>query len=141
VVVQFLPLEPQNLIAAYPSVLVTEGPGGAVVEASIRWPSIERADLYQLRDAEEAWQEVSSGQAFLDVQLSEGIADENGVVRGAASYSGVEIGYTTAGLPGGTQYLAPVYIFSGRFTPEGADQSFRIKAYVSAVANAGAPVG
>ncbi len=141
VVVQFLPLEPLGLIAAYPSVMVTEGPGGVVVESSVRWPSIERADLYQLRDAGEAWQEIASGQAFLDIQLPEGIADENGVVRGEASYSQVDIGYTTAGLPGGTQYLVPIYIFSGRFTPENGEASVRVKAYVSGVANAGAPVG
>jgi hypothetical protein len=141
VVVQFLPLEPENLIAAYPSVLVTEGPGGKVVESSIRWPQIERADLYQLRDPDEAWQEVRSGQAFVDVTLPDGIADDEGVVDGDASYTSVEIGYTTGGLPGGTQYLEPVYIFSGRLSPEDADRSFRIKAYVSAVANAGAPVG
>jgi hypothetical protein len=53
----------------------------------------------------------------------------------------VEIGYTTGGLPGGRQYLEPIYIFSGRLNPDGSDRSFRIKAYVSAVANAGAPVG
>jgi hypothetical protein len=141
VVVQFLPLEPANLISAYPSVLVTEGPGGTVVESSIRWPQIERADLYQLRDATDAWQEVRSGQAFIDVSLPDGIADDQGVVDGEASYTSVEIGYTTGGLPGGTQYLEPVYIFSGRLNPEDADRSFRIKAFVSAVANAGAPVG
>ena len=141
VIVQFLPLEPENLIAAYPSVLVTEGPGGLVVESSIRWPQIERADLYQLRDATEAWQEVRSGQAFVDVSLPEGIADDQGIVDGEASYTSVEIGYTTGGLPGGTQYLEPVYIFSGRLSPEDSDRSFRIRAYVSAVANAGAPVG
>ncbi|MBX3069737.1 MAG: hypothetical protein KF883_04480 [Thermomicrobiales bacterium] len=141
VVVQFLPLEPQGLIAAYPSVLVTEGPGGFVVESSIRWPSIERADLYQLRDANEAWQEIASGQAFLDLQLPEGIADENGVVRGDATYSRIDIGYTTAGLPGGSQYLVPIYIFSGRFTPADGGESYRIRAFVSGVANAGAPVG
>jgi hypothetical protein len=141
VVVQFLPLEPENLIAAYPSALVTQGPGGIVIEASIRWPQIERADLYQLRDATEAWQEIRSGQAFLEVSLPEGIADDDGNVAGEATYTAVDIGYTTAGLPGGAQYLQPVYIFSGRFSPEGEDRSFRIRAYVSAVANAGAPVG
>jgi hypothetical protein len=141
VVVQFLPLEPENLIAAYPSVLVTEGPGGVVVESSIRWPQIERADLYQLREADEAWQEVRSGQAFVDVTLPDGVADDEGVVVGEASYTSVEIGYTTGGLPGGNQYLEPVYIFSGRLSPENSDRSYRIKAYVSAVANAGAPVG
>jgi hypothetical protein len=141
VIVRFMPLEPENLIAAYPSALITVGPTGMVIEASIRWPQIERADLYQLRDPNDAWQEVRSGQAFIEVDLPEGVADEDGVVRGTASYTSLEIGYTTAGLPGGRQYLEPIYIFAGRMTPEGSDRSFRVRAMVSGVANAGAPVG
>jgi hypothetical protein len=141
VIVQFIPLEPENLVAAYPSAVVTIGPGGEVIEASVRWPVIDRYDIYQLRDPKDAWAEVSSGEAFLDVQLPEGVADEEGVVKGRATYSAIEIGYTTAGLPGGDQYLQPVYIFVGRFVPEGSDSSYRIRAYVSAVANSGAPVG
>ncbi len=141
VIVQFIPLEPDNMIAAYPSAVVTIGPGGEIIEASVRWPVIDRYDIYQLRDPKDAWAEVSSGEAFLDVQLDEGVADEQGVVKGRATYSAIEIGYTTAGLPGGEQYLQPVYIFVGRFVPEGSDSSYRIRAYVSAVANSGAPVG
>lgn len=141
VIVQFIPLEPSNLVAAYPSAVVTIGPGGEVIEASVRWPVIDRYDIYQLRDPKDAWAEVASGEAFLDVQLPEGVADDQGVVKGRATYSSIEIGYTTAGLPGGEQYLQPVYIFVGRFVPEGSDSSYRIRAYVSAVANSGAPVG
>jgi hypothetical protein len=141
VIVQFIPLEPENLIAAYPSAVVTIGPNGEVIEASVRWPEIDRYDIYQLRDPKDAWAEVSSGEAFLDVQLPEGVADDQGVVKGKATYSTIDIGYTTAGLPGGDQYLQPVYIFVGRFVPEGDDSSYRIRAYVSAVANSGAPVG
>ncbi len=141
VIVQFIPLEPENMIAAYPSAVVTVGPEGEVIEASVRWPVIDRYDVYQLRDPKDAWAEVSSGEAFLDIQLPEGIADEQGVVKGRSTFSSIEIGYTTAGLPGGEQYLQPVYIFVGRFVPEGSDSSYRIRAYVSAVANSGAPVG
>lgn len=141
IIVQFIPLEPANMIAAYPSAVVTIGPGGVVVEASVRWPEIVRSDLYQLRDPKDAWAEVASGEAFLDIQLPEGIADDQGVVRGSATYSSIEIGYTTAGLPGGAQYLQPVYIFIGRFVPDGEDASYRVRAFVSAVANSGAPVG
>ena len=141
VVVQFLPLEPDNLHSAYPSVVVTEGPTGIILEASIRWPVIERYDLYQLRDATDAWREVQSGQAFVEVQLPEGIADDDGVVTGEVVYTSAVLGYTTAGAPGSRQFLQPVYIFSGRLTPDNADRSFRIRAYVSAVANVGAPVG
>ncbi len=141
VIVQFIPLEPENMIAAYPSAVVTIGPEGEIIEASVRWPVIDRYDIYQLRDPKDAWAEVSSGEAFLDVQLDDGVADEQGVVKGRATYSAIEIGYTTAGLPGGEQYLQPVYIFVGRFVPEDSDSSYRIRAYVSAVANSGAPVG
>lgn len=141
VTVQFIPLEPANLVAAYPSAVVTVGPGGIVIEASVRWPEIDRFDLYQLRDPKDAWAQVSSGEAFLDIQLPEGVADDKGVVRGSATYSSIEVGYTTAGLPGGDQYLQPVYIFVGRFVPEGSDSSYRVRAFVSAVANSGAPVG
>lgn len=141
VIVQFIPLEPENLIAAYPSAVVTIGPEGEIIEASVRWPEIDRYDIYQLRDPKDAWAEVSSGEAFLDVQLPEGVADDQGVVKGKATYSAIEIGYTTAGLPGGSQFLQPVYIFVGRFVPDGSDSSYRIRAYVSAVANSGAPVG
>lgn len=141
VIVQFIPLEPANMVAAYPSAVVTIGPGGEVIEASVRWPVIDRYDVYQLRDPKDAWAEVASGEAFLDIQLPEGVADDEGVVNGRATYSEIEIGYTTSGLPGGEQYLQPVYIFVGRFVPEGSDSSYRIRAYVSAVANSGAPVG
>ncbi len=141
VIVQFIPLEPENLIAAYPSAVVTIGPGGDIIEASVRWPEIDRYDIYQLRDPKDAWAEVASGEAYLEVELPDGVADDEGVVSGKATYTSVEIGYTTAGLPGGAQYLQPVYIFVGRFTPEGSDSSYRIRAYVSAVANSGAPVG
>lgn len=141
VIVQFMPLEPENLVAAYPSAVVTIGPNGEIIEASVRWPEIDRFDIYQLRDPKDAWAEVSSGEAFLDIQLPDGVADDEGVVNGKATYSSVEIGYTTAGLPGGEQYLQPVYIFVGRFVPEGSDSSYRIRAFVSAVANSGAPVG
>ena len=84
VIVQFIPLEPENLVAAYPSAVVTIGPGGEIIEASVRWPVIDRYDIYQLRDPKDAWAEVSSGEAFLDVQLPEGVADEQGVVKGRA---------------------------------------------------------
>ncbi len=141
VTVLFMPLEPENLLAAYPSALITVGTDGVVVEASIRWPQIERADLYQLRDAKDAWQEVASGQAFVQVDLPDDVAAADGTVVGTVTYSDLEIAYTTAGLPGGTQYLEPVYVFSGRLKVDGSDEQFRIKAFVSAVANTGAPVG
>jgi hypothetical protein len=140
-VVQFQPDEPKSILSAYPSITVTLGPKGTILEASLRWGTIERRDLYQLRPASEAWAEVKSGQAFLDVSLPEDEAPAGSEVTGRVTYSGVELAYTTAGPPGGKQYLVPVYVFTGRIRPEGSEKTYPIRAYVTALANSGAPVG
>jgi hypothetical protein len=141
VVVQFLPQEPKAILSAYPSITVTLGPTGTILEASLRWAQIRRGDLYQLRPAQEAWNEVQSGQAYLEVSLPEANAPAGAEVTGDATYSGVDLGYTTAGPPGAQQYLEPIYVFRGRLRLNGSDKTYPIKAYVSALANSGAPVG
>lgn len=141
VVVQFLPEEPQAILSAYPSITVTLGPSGTILEASMRWATIQRGDLYQLRPGQEAWQEVQSGQAYLEVELPEDEAPAGAEVKGSVTYSGVDLAYTTAGPPGGRQYLEPVYVFRGRLRPDGSDKTYPVRAYVSALANSGAPVG
>jgi hypothetical protein len=141
VVVQFLPEEPKEVLSGYPSITVTLGPTGTILEASLRWAEIRRADLYQLRPAEEAWQEVESGQAYIEVELPEDVAAAGTEVVGAVTYSGVALAYTTAGPPGGRQYLEPIYVFRGRMRPDGSDTTYPIKAYVPALANSGSPVG
>jgi len=120
---------------------VTLGPTGTILEASIRWAEIRRADLYQLRPAREAWRDVESGQAFIEVELPEEAAPAGAEVEGSVTYSAVEVAYTTAGPPGGRQYLQPIYVFRGRLKVEGFDKSFPLRAYVPALANVGAPVG
>ncbi|HKG19200.1 MAG TPA: hypothetical protein VKB00_05640, partial [Candidatus Limnocylindrales bacterium] len=123
------------------SITVTLGPTGTILEASVRWAEIRRADLYQLRPAEEAWKDVESGQAYIEVNLPEEEAPAGTEVVGAVTYSGVALAYTTAGPPGGRQYLEPIYVFRGRMRPEGSDKTYPVKAYVPALANSGAPVG
>jgi hypothetical protein len=141
VVVQFLPEEPKAVMSGYPSITVTLGPTGTILEASVRWAEIRRADLYQLRPADEAWKDVESGQAYIEVNLPEEEAPAWTEVAGAVTYSGVALAYTTAGPPGGRQYLEPIYVFRGRMRPEGSDKTYPVKAYVPALANSGAPVG
>lgn len=141
VVVQFLPEEPKAVMSAYPSITVTLGPTGTILEASVRWAEIHRADLYQLRSATAAWKEVESGQGYIEVELPEEEAPAGTEVKGAVTYSSVALAYTTAGPPGARQYLEPIYVFRGRMRPEGSDKTYPVKTYVAGLANSGAPVG
>lgn len=141
-IVGFSPAEPVNVLAAYPSISVTMAADGTVLEASVRWANIVRADVYQLLEIEQAWQLIESGQGFLDPELAEAGLPAGSDVTGRATFSGIEIAYATSGPPGGRQYLQPVYVFSGRVRIEGLeDRTFPLKAYVPALANSGAPVG
>jgi hypothetical protein len=141
VVVVFSPAEPANLLAAYPSISVSLGPNGDVLEAASRWPTIQRAELYALRPAEEAWRQVESGQAYVEASLEGAGFEEGSVISGLVRYDRIEIAYTTAGPPGGTQFLAPVYMFTGSLTPEGRSETYPVRAYVPALAVGDTPVG
>lgn len=140
-VVQFEPLEPTPILAGYPSITVTLAPDGTVLEASARWAEIEQDDLYVLRPAEEAWAEVQTGQVYLEADLTDAGIEPGSDVAGDVEYTEIGIAYTTAGPPGDGQYLAPVYVFTGRGTIEGQDRPYPISAYVPALVNANAPVG
>lgn len=140
-VVLFTPAEPDNVLAAYPSISVSVGPDGEVLEATMRWPTIRRADMYRLVDAEAAWFRVEASEVFLDADLDGAGLDPGAEVAGTVEYTEIDLAYTTAGPPSGDQYLAPVFVFSGRLTLEGTEQTYPIKAYVPAIAGSGAPVG
>jgi hypothetical protein len=141
VVVIFTPVEPDGLLAAYPSITVTMGPKGTVVEASKRWADIQPGDTYQLRSAEDAWKDIQAGEAYIEADLTDADFPAGADVSGSVTYNDISIGYTTAGPPGGTQYLEPVFVFKGRVRIEGKDGTYAIRAYVPALANSGAPVG
>jgi hypothetical protein len=141
VIVGFSPIEPSPILSGYPSISVTVGSSNEILEAQIRWANIVRADVYQLMSADEAWQLVSSGQAFLNTDLSGANIDPGTDVTGRVTFSSISIAYASAGPPGGVQYLEPVYVFEGRIRPEGSKKTYPITAYVSALSNSGAPVG
>jgi hypothetical protein len=141
VVVLFAPVEPKNLLAAYPGISVSLGPEGTVVEASKRWASIEPADKYQLRSTDDAWKDIESGQAYIEADLGDADLPVGANVVGTVTYNDISIGYTTAGPPDGTQYLEPVFVFRGRVRIEGKEETYPIRAYIPALANSGAPVG
>jgi len=141
VIVGFSPIEPTPILSGYPSITVTVGSSNEILEAQIRWANIVRADVYQLMSADEAWQLVSSGQAFLNTNLSGAEIEPGTDVTGRVTFSSISIAYASAGPPGGVQYLEPVYVFEGRIRPEGSEKTYPITAYVSALSNSGAPVG
>jgi hypothetical protein len=140
-IIGFAPIEPENVLSGYPSITVTMGADGVVIEAAIRWANIVRADVYQLVSPQEAWQLVSSGQAYLAPDLREAKIDPGTDVKGRVTFTSISIAYATAGPPGGRQYLQPIYVFKGRIRPEGDERTYPVTAYVSALSNSGAPVG
>ena len=140
-VVSFRPAEPMKILSGYPSIEVTLASDGTVLEAAMRWANIVRAEVYQLMSPEEAWQLVSSGQAYLAPQLDQAGIEAGSDIQGRVTFSALTIAYASAGPPGGRQYLEPVYVFEGRIRPEGDERTYPITAYVSALANSGAPVG
>ncbi|MEJ7902296.1 MAG: hypothetical protein WKF63_10640, partial [Thermomicrobiales bacterium] len=125
----------------YPSITVIMGPDALVLEASFRWSTLSTTDTYSLRPVDTAWTEVAEKRSFLEVDIPEGVAEPGTTIVGQAVYDSVSIGYTTSGIPGETQFLQPVYVFSGSVTPEGSDTSFPITAYVPALVNSQQPVG
>jgi len=141
IIVSIEPLRPENLLSQYPSITVIMGPDALVLEASFRWATLSTTDTYSLRPVDTAWTEVAEKRSFLEVDIPEGVAEPGTTIVGQAIYDSVSIGYTTSGIPGETQFLQPVYVFSGSVTPEGSDTSFPITAYVPALVNSQQPVG
>lgn len=141
VIVLFGPQEPGNVLSAYPGVSVTLGPGGIVLEATKRWANIQRSDVYQLRSAADAWQQVQSNQAYIEAEIPVEEAPAGATITGTVTFNNVSIAYTTSGPAGGDQYLQPIFVFRGRVRVEGSDVTHAIRAYVPALANTGAPVG
>lgn len=141
VIVIFQPIEPASILSSYPAITIVMGPNATILEASFRWAEIRATDVYQLRNAESAWQEVAERRAYLQATVPADVFPQGSTVTGTATYESVSLSYTTSGVPGETQYLQPVFVFSGELTAEGSDQSFPITAYVPAIVNSQQPVG
>jgi hypothetical protein len=141
IVVVFTPVEPSKLLSAYPSITVSVGRGGTVLEVASRWASIQRTDQYLLRPSEDAWRQVETGQGYVEVELEGSGIQQGSVISGLVTYSAIELAYTTAGPPGSGQFLVPIFVFSGLLTPEGTNQTYPINTYVPALAISDTPVG
>lgn len=141
VIVSFKPLQPEMLLSSDPSITVTMGPKGSIVEASFRWADLSAGDTYRLRGADAAWIEVSERRSYLQATIPADTIPAGTTITGKAVYSTVALAYTSSGVPGERQYLQPVYVFTGTMTPDGSATSFPISAYVPGLINSQQPVG
>jgi hypothetical protein len=141
IVVAFKPANPSPLLSSTPGITVTVGPGNSVLEARIAWADITEGDLYRLRGEDDAFSMVATRQSYLNVTLPQEQFPQGTVVTGNASYNSVSIAWTTSGVEGDTQYLQPVYVFSGTFTPAEGEDTYPITAYVPAIVTGLQPVG
>ncbi len=141
VIVNIEPIRPENLLSAYPAISVTMGPGASILEASFRWPEMEVGDIYSLRPVDSAWTEVAERRSYLQADVPGDVAEPGETVTGRAVYDEVVIAYAISGIPGETQFLQPVYMFTGTLVLEGSDAPFPIMAFVPALVNSQQPVG
>jgi hypothetical protein len=141
IVVSLQPVRPAPLLSASPNITVTIGPEGAVLESTYQWADISQGEQYKLRGTEAAWVEVEGRRAYLETIIPGDAYQPGSVINGQAVYTSVYLAYTTSGLPGETQYLQPVYVFTGQLTPEGSEESYAITSYVPALINSQQPVG
>lgn len=140
-IVVFLPVSPSPLLSSIPSISVTVGASNTIVEASWRWADLSQSDTYQLRPLDQAWTEVVERRSYVNATLPADTFPDGSTIDGAAIYSNVSIAWAPSGVPGEQQYLQPVYVFTGKFTPKDSQDSYAITAYVAALANSKQPVG
>lgn len=140
-IVLFKPVQPAPLLSDFPSISVTVGAKGTILEAAIRWASITPGENFQLRPISQAWDDVAGQRSYLNTQLPSDPYKTGSTIKGKAVYTQVSIAYSSSGVPGQTQYLQPVYVFTGKLTPDGAKENYPITAYVPALANSNQPVG
>lgn len=141
VIVSFQPVKPAPLLSASPNISVTLGPKGSVLESTYQWAEISQGDMFQLRGTDSAWEEVEGRRSYVQTELPTDTFAPGSTISGHAEYTDVSIAYTISGLPDETQYLQPVYVFSGKLTPEGSDESYAVTSYVPALINSQQPVG
>lgn len=141
IIVGFQPVKPSPLISSTPNVTVSMGPNGQVLEATNAWASLTQDQVYQLRGGDLAWEEVETRRAWVDASLPTDDYPAGSTIGGAVVYNQLSLAYTSSGVPGENQFLQPVYVFRGDFTPDGAEKSYTVRAYVPAIINSNQPVG
>ena len=141
----YVPAEPEKI--RFPGIPALRSPWRAdtsVIEAHIHGPTSSAPRIYHYIHQHQAWQLVSTGQAYLAPDLTRAGTDPGTEVsKGRVTFNSISIAYATAGLPGeGDNISRPVLRLRRTDWPEGDDNcTYPITAYVSALSNSGAPVG
>lgn len=140
--VAFRPATPTPIVTPDPSANVTIGPDGTVLEAGVRWATIEVTERYLLRPAEQAWGQVEAGDAYIEAAFDDQEIADGATVRGTATYTDISVAFTSAGSVESDRFLVPVYVFTGEVeAEEGAEGTSEIRAYVPAIVSNDTPVG
>ncbi|HEU0165322.1 MAG TPA: hypothetical protein VFQ54_09780 [Thermomicrobiales bacterium] len=140
-IVIFQPVTPSPLLSSTPNITVTVGPKNTVLEAAWRWADLKQGDTYQLRPVDQAFGDVTNQIAYLQATLPSDKYPDGTTIKGNVIYAGASVAYASSGVPGEQQYLQPVYVFTGKLTPDGSDTAYPITAYVPALVNSNQPVG
>jgi len=116
-VVLFKPSIPAPLLAFYPSATVTIGPGGDVREANIRWPDGYDESYYEMRSANQIWNDVLAGEGSIEADLSS--IPGSGVITGTLTVYDASVAFSFAVAADGSEYLVPLVVLSGEiYVPE-----------------------
>ena len=138
-VVDFRPVEPVPNLAPTPSATLTVGPGGAVMEARIHWPSNLVASEYGLRPPNELWQLMIEGYGVLDADTS--ALSAGPPWTGAATITDYTFAYTLAGSPANQQFLVPLLVFLGEATINETGEVISVEIAVPSVYQQAGPLG
>lgn len=130
VVVQVKPAEPAPVLAFLPSATVTIGPGGAVVEANVRWPSDMTPAEYTLRDPNAVWNDVLAGRGSIEADLSQ--LSNSGALSAEIGVNEVTLAWSYASGENG-DFLVPVIAMHGTLTMLETGEQIPASIYLTAV--------
>lgn len=138
-VILFKPVSPTPLLAFYPSATVTIGPGGDVREANIRWPDGYDTSEYDMRPANEIWNDILAGEGSIEADLTD--LPGSGPVTGTLTVYDVSIAYSFGVADDGSEYLVPLIVFSGEIFAGEYGLSIPASVYIQGVYGQSAPRG
>ena len=140
-VVNYVPAEPENVLSGYPSITLTMAPDTSVIEAQIRGPTSSAPMSIKLMSTEQAWQLVSTGQAYLAPDLSEAGIDPGTEVKGRVTFTQSRSRMRLRDLRVVASTSSRSTSSKDGFGRRATKRTYPITAYVSALSNSGAPVG
>jgi hypothetical protein len=127
----FHPKALPDVLSTAPGVRMRMGPGGAVIEVERAWPTALQPGAYNLISLDEAWQQAPT-RGIVEVRAPVGVAPPP---NATAIINTVSLAYTLATDANGTDYLQPVYLFSGSVPLSNQSGTADVRLAVPAVRN------